>query len=63
MTKDDHAAIVVFTSETRQNILEKGGSGDWVLSPKNAGRRNIWSAAAGRIGKIAQRELLKGRPF
>ena len=39
MTKDDHAAIVVFTSETRQNILEKGGSGDWVLSPKNAGRR------------------------
>jgi hypothetical protein len=38
MTKD-HAAIVVFTSETRQSILEKGGSGEWVLSPKNAGRR------------------------
>jgi hypothetical protein len=39
MTKQDHAAIVVFTSETRQSILEKGGSGEWVLSPKNAGRR------------------------
>jgi hypothetical protein len=39
MTKDDLAAIVVFTSETRQNILGQGGSGDWVLSPKNAGRR------------------------
>ena len=40
MTKDDHAAIVVFTSETRQAILEKGGSGEWVLSPKNAARRH-----------------------
>jgi hypothetical protein len=39
MTKDDLAAIVVFTSETKQNILGQGGSGDWVLSPKNAGRR------------------------
>jgi len=39
MPKDDHAAIVVFTSETRQSILDKGGSGDWVLSPKNVGRR------------------------
>jgi hypothetical protein len=39
MTKDEQAAIVVFTSETRQSILDKGGSGDWVLSPKNAGRR------------------------
>jgi len=39
MTKDDRSAIVVFTSETRQKILEKGGSGDWVLSLKNAGRR------------------------
>ena len=39
MTKDDHAAIVVFTSETRQSILHKGGSGNWVLSPKNAGRQ------------------------
>lgn len=39
MTKDDQAAIVVFTSETRQSILDKGGSGDWVLSPKNAGRQ------------------------
>ena len=39
MTKDDHGAIVVFTSETKQSILDKGGSGDWVLSPKNAGRR------------------------
>jgi hypothetical protein len=40
MTKQDHAAIVVFTSETRQKILDNGGSGEWVLSPKNAGRRN-----------------------
>jgi hypothetical protein len=39
MTKQDHAAIVVFTSETRRDILQKGGSGEWVLSPKNAGRR------------------------
>jgi hypothetical protein len=39
MTKDDRSAIVVFTSETRQKILEKGGSGNWVLSPKNAGAR------------------------
>ena len=39
MTKDDHSAIVVFTSETRQKILQEGGSGNWVLSPKNAGRR------------------------
>lgn len=30
---------VSFTSERRQAILEKGGSGDWVLSSKNAGRR------------------------
>src|SRR5581483_1341460 len=29
-----------FTSETRQAILEKGGSGEWVLSPKNAARRH-----------------------
>jgi hypothetical protein len=39
MPKDDHAAIVVFTPETRQSILDKGGSGDWVVSPKNVGRR------------------------
>jgi hypothetical protein len=38
MSQDDYAAIVVFTSESRQSILDQGGSGDWVLNPKNAGR-------------------------
>lgn len=38
MSKEDNAAIFVFTSETRQNILDQGGSGDWVLNPKNARR-------------------------
>lgn len=38
MPKDDKAAVVVFTAETRQSILEEGGSGNWVLNPQNAGR-------------------------
>jgi hypothetical protein len=38
MSKDDSAAIFVFTSETRQNILDQAGSADWVLNPKNAAR-------------------------
>jgi hypothetical protein len=37
--KDDHFAIVVFTSETVEKILNQGGTGDWVLSPKKAGSR------------------------
>ncbi|MGY3492325.1 hypothetical protein [Bradyrhizobium sp. USDA 4502] len=32
MAKDDDT-IVVFTSESRQEILGKAGTGDWVLSP------------------------------
>jgi hypothetical protein len=38
MLKDDHAAVMVLTSETRQSILENGNSGDWVLNPKNVSR-------------------------
>jgi len=35
--KDEHFAIVLFTSETVEDILSRGGTGDWVLSPKKAG--------------------------
>jgi hypothetical protein len=35
MTKND-SAIVVFTADTRDLILGKGGSGDWVVSAKKA---------------------------
>ncbi|MDD1529405.1 hypothetical protein C7U92_20280 [Bradyrhizobium sp. WBOS7] len=35
MTKTDDAAVVVFTSETRQEILARAGSRGWVLSPKS----------------------------
>ena len=38
MPKDDKAALVVLTSESKQNILDQAGSGNWVLNPKNAGR-------------------------
>lgn len=38
MSKDDKAAVVVFTAESRQSILDGGATGDWVLNPKNAGR-------------------------
>jgi hypothetical protein len=38
MPKQDTDAVVVFTEESRQSILDKGGTGDWVLNPKNAGR-------------------------
>lgn len=38
MPKDEQFAIVVFTSETVETILNRqGGTGDWVLSPKKAG--------------------------
>lgn len=37
VSKDDQFAIVVFTSETVETILSRGGTGDWVLSPKTAG--------------------------
>lgn len=35
MTKTDDAAVVVYTSETRQEILGRAGSRGWVLSPKS----------------------------
>jgi hypothetical protein len=35
--KDDQDAIAVLTSETVETILSRGGTGDWVLSPKKAG--------------------------
>ena len=38
MPKQDTDAVIVFTEESRQSILDKGGTGDWVLNPKNAGR-------------------------
>ena len=38
MPKDDKAAVVVFTAESKQSILDEGGSGNWVPNPKNAGR-------------------------
>jgi hypothetical protein len=37
LLKDEQSAIVVFTSETVQTIVEQGGTGDWVVSPKKAG--------------------------
>lgn len=36
MSKSDEFAVVVFTSETVETILSRGGSGDWVLNPKKA---------------------------
>lgn len=38
MAKDDDAAVIVFTEETRQSILSKSGSGHWVISPKSVER-------------------------
>lgn len=38
MTKTSDAAVVVFTAETIQSILSKGGSGDWVINPKSLDR-------------------------
>ena len=38
MPKQDTDAVVVFTEESKQGILDGGCSGDWVLDPKNAGR-------------------------
>jgi hypothetical protein len=38
MAKDDKAAVLVFTAESTRSILDAGGSGNWVLNPKNAGR-------------------------
>lgn len=38
MTQTDDAAVVVFTSETRQQILKQAGSRGWVLSRKSVER-------------------------
>jgi hypothetical protein len=35
MAEDDFA-VVVFTADTRDSVLRKGGSGDWVVSAKKA---------------------------
>ena len=51
MPKDEQPALVVFTSETVETILSHGGTGDWVLSPKQASvckyvvccRKALWS--------------------
>jgi hypothetical protein len=37
--KDDQLAVVLFTSETVEKILSRGGTEGWVLSPKKAGTR------------------------
>jgi hypothetical protein len=37
VSKDEQSVIVVFTSETVEDILNEGGTGNWVLSPKKAG--------------------------
>jgi hypothetical protein len=37
--KDNQLAIVLFTSETVETILSRGGTDGWVLSPKRAGTR------------------------
>jgi hypothetical protein len=37
LAKDQHSAMVVFTSETVETVLDQGGTGDWVVSPKKAG--------------------------
>ena len=54
MSTTDDAAVVVFTSETRQEILSHAGSRGWVLSPKSVAhcpylvccRRQIWDNKA-----------------
>ncbi|SCB43319.1 hypothetical protein GA0061099_1007249 [Bradyrhizobium yuanmingense] len=54
MSTTDDAAVVVFTSETRQEILGHAGSRGWVLSPKSVEhcpylvccRRQIWGNKA-----------------
>ncbi|MCK1547557.1 hypothetical protein IVB11_00480 [Bradyrhizobium sp. 177] len=61
MTKTDDAAVVVFTSETRQEILQCAGSSGWVLSPKSVEhcpylvccRRQIWENKAEGIAPRA----------
>jgi hypothetical protein len=37
LAKDEQSAMVVFTSEPVETILNQGGTGDWVVSRKKAG--------------------------
>jgi hypothetical protein len=76
MPKDDRTAVVVFTAESKQSILEERGSGNWVLNPKNAGRleylvccrRSDWKnraegsahRAAFLVGRIAGLAKIEG---
>jgi hypothetical protein len=41
MPKQHTDAVIVFTEESRQSILDAGSSGGWVLDPKNAGRHEF----------------------
>jgi hypothetical protein len=51
LSKDEQSAMVVFTSETVETVLNQGGTGGWVLSPKKTGtckyvvccRRTAWN--------------------
>ena len=36
LAKDEQSAMVVLTSETVETVLNRGGTGDWVVSPKKA---------------------------
>lgn len=76
MLTDGKAAVVVLTAESKQSILQEGGSGDWVLNPKNASRleylvccrRSDWKnraegiahRAAFLIGRIAGLAMIEG---
>jgi len=67
MTKTNDAAAVVFTSETRKEILQQGGSRGWVLSKKSVEqcdylvccRRQDWNNKA--EGIPARAAFLVGR--
>ncbi|PJG55646.1 hypothetical protein CVM73_08830 [Bradyrhizobium forestalis] len=67
MTKTNDAAVVVFTSETRQEILQNAGSRGWVLSSRSVKqcpylvccRRQDWNNKAEGIS--ARSAFLVGR--
>lgn len=76
MSKIEDAAVVVFTSETRQEILAHAGSRGWVLSPRSVEhcpylvccRRQDWDnkaegippRAAFLVGRISSLRPLEG---
>jgi hypothetical protein len=37
LAKNEQSAMVVFTSETVETVLNRAGTGEWVVSPKKAG--------------------------